>query len=252
MSKSYYLIDPQLYDDQFWWKKDDIEFWKSQLLYSNKSILELAAGTGRLALPLVREGANYTGIEISKQYTIFANNKLSPYADKPPIIQGDMRIFNINKKFDFIFIGFNSFLHLLKEEEAINCLNSIKKHMHKETKLYIDIFVPHPLFLYRPKNHQTHVLDFYDTHINKEGYILETIDYNSSNEIADVIWKYFIINKKQYHKFNFKMKMYFPDTMNRILIDSGYAINAVWGNYSCSDFCEGSNLQIYQCQKNTQ
>ena len=28
MNNEYYNISPQIYDDQFWWKKDDIEFWK--------------------------------------------------------------------------------------------------------------------------------------------------------------------------------------------------------------------------------
>jgi len=64
----YYLINPQLYDDQFWWKKDDIEFWKTLLIHKNKTILEFAAGTGRLAYPLLREGALYSGIELSPQY----------------------------------------------------------------------------------------------------------------------------------------------------------------------------------------
>ena len=36
----YYMIDPQTYDDQFWWKKDDIEFWKSILIGHDVTILE--------------------------------------------------------------------------------------------------------------------------------------------------------------------------------------------------------------------
>ena len=77
MSK-YYSISPQLYDDQFWWKKDDIEFWKSELLKtSTEKILELGAGTGRLAGPLAKEGADYTGIDISKDYVRYAQHKFA-------------------------------------------------------------------------------------------------------------------------------------------------------------------------------
>ena len=28
----FYQIGPQLYDDQFWWKNDDLPFWKEQLV----------------------------------------------------------------------------------------------------------------------------------------------------------------------------------------------------------------------------
>ena len=68
MKKEYYTIEPQVYDNQFWWKKDDIEFWKSIFYDSEKSILELAAGTGRIGLPLIKENVNYKGVEISSLY----------------------------------------------------------------------------------------------------------------------------------------------------------------------------------------
>ena len=93
----YYIINPQTYDDQFWWKKDDIQLWQNIAnLYHSKNleILELAAGTGRLAHPLILSGFNYTGLELSNQYTKYAAQKLS--ANK--IVQGDMRSFNLEKK----------------------------------------------------------------------------------------------------------------------------------------------------------
>ena len=74
--KSYYSLPPQTYNDQFWWKKDDIEFWKETLIPKTNSILEIAAGTGRLAAPLIREGYQYTGLEISNEYCHYANKKL--------------------------------------------------------------------------------------------------------------------------------------------------------------------------------
>ena len=141
--KEYYIIDPQTYDDQFWWKKDDIEFWKSILIANDTTILELAAGTGRLGVPLVREGAQYTGLELSTEYVKYGNLK---FPSPGPITSGDMRDFNFFKKYDFIFIGFNSFLHLLSEKDVVKCFNSIKKHMHNNTKLYFDIFMPDESF----------------------------------------------------------------------------------------------------------
>ncbi len=68
MKKEYYTIEPQVYDNQFWWKKDDIEFWKNIFYDSEKSILELAAGTGRIGLSLIKENVNYKGVEISSLY----------------------------------------------------------------------------------------------------------------------------------------------------------------------------------------
>ena len=50
------------------------------------------------------------------------------------------------------------------------------------------------------------------------------------------------------NKFSFDMKIYYPDTMNRILIDSGFDIIKLWGDYNKANFNEESTLQIYQCQ----
>ena len=44
--------------------------------------------------------------------------------------------------------------------------------------------------------------------------------------------------------------MYWPDTMNRILIDSGLEIIDIWGDYNYSKFNEQSPLQIYKIKKN--
>ena len=38
--QTFYSIPPQVYEDQFWWKKDDVEFWKRELNQDNVKILE--------------------------------------------------------------------------------------------------------------------------------------------------------------------------------------------------------------------
>ena len=240
----YYSIPPQVYDDQFWWKKDDIEFWKN-VLQSSSSILELAAGTGRLGLPLINEGYNYYGLDISKEYCAFANNKL--ISDSFRFICGDMRFFKFEKKFDTIFIPFNSLLHLLTEKDLEKALASIKNHMHTESELFIDIFMPHSSYLYNSTNQKR--IEFYNSTNKKETIIKESLIYDANKEIISVKWNY-ESNKKTYDTFNFKMKIYYPDTINRILVDSGFEVVNFWGDYDQSLFSLESNLQIYQCRIN--
>ena len=133
----YYSIPPKLYDDQFWWKKNDIEFWKSLFSNPDKTILEFAAGTGRLAVPLIREGLSYTGIEISPDYVKYAYNEHNLQS----IICNDMRFVDLEKKFDYLFIGFNSFSHLLNSSDVSSFFDTVKHHMHKKSHFYIDVFM---------------------------------------------------------------------------------------------------------------
>ena len=245
---SYYQLDPKIYDDQFWWKKDDIEFWKETLIPKTNSILEIAAGTGRLAAPLIREGYQYTGLEISNEYCHYANKKLHNIISKHVIIQGDMRSFDFKKKFDKIFIPFNSLLHILNEQDFLSTLDCIKHHMHDQSELFIDIFVPHSDYLQDTGNSPNKRVEFFNSMNKKETIIKESILYDDVKEIITVDWLY--ENQHEiYKKFSFQMKIYYPDTMNRILTDSGFYIIDLWGDYQKSQFSTESNLQIYKCRK---
>ena len=42
------------------------------------------------------------------------------------------------------------------------------------------------------------------------------------------------------------MKAYYPDTLNRLLIDNGFIIHNLWGGYDMSHLNEDSSLQIYE------
>ena len=239
--------NPQRYDDQFWWKKNDMEFWKkiyNQL--SNNKVLELGSGTGRLAIPLLKEGANYTGVEISEEFCQHSDKKIKQQNLTANFINKDFRNFELHKTYDMIFIGFNSFLHLLTDLDVMKFLNTVKKHMHSNTLFYIDIFVPNPSFLHREKKRERN-LEYIDSLTNKITYIDEISKYDIITGIIKITWIYYSDSKKEDVRYYFTMKMYYPDTMNRLLIDAGFNINNLWGDYNQSIFNESSELQIYEC-----
>ena len=139
--QSYYKLSPIIYDDQFWWKKDDLNFWEQEFNSPpHQTVLELGSGTGRIAKKLIKH-CDYLGLDISKEYIQYSNSKFfNP--SKKYFIHKDMRSFYLNKYFKYIFIGFNSLLHLLSEEDISQCLEAVKRHMNKDSRFYIDIFSP--------------------------------------------------------------------------------------------------------------
>ena len=223
-----------------------MDFWTN--IFSEipgNSVLELACGTGRLAYGLVREGAEYTGLELSSNFSDLAKKKLNGVGLPVSIVEGNMCNFQLNKTFDLIFIGFNSFLHLLNDDDAISCLNCVKKHMNNKTRFLIDIFTPNPLFLYRPKGARFNVLEYTDSKSDEKIIVDESNKYNSDTEINEMTWNFSSENKKDFAKEFFSMRMYFPSKMNQILIDCGFKILHQWGDYYRSNLGEGSKLQIY-------
>ena len=68
---------PDLYDAIHKNYKADNNFISKIAKRTGGPVLELAAGTGRLGVPLIKEGFDYQGVELSKEYCDFANNKLN-------------------------------------------------------------------------------------------------------------------------------------------------------------------------------
>ena len=198
-----------------------------------------------MANSLIREGADYTGLELSPDFAELAQNKLDAYRNTPTIVIGDMRNFQLNKAFDLIFIGFNSFLHLLTDKDAISFFSSVKKHMHENSRFLIDIFIPNPLFLYRPEGIQFPVLEYNDSHSNKLVKVKESSEYNTDTEVNELTWYFSFDNEKDFAIEQFSMRMYFPSKMNQILIDNGFRILHQWGDYYRTHLGNGSKLQIY-------
>ena len=239
---------PSLYDDQYWWKKDDIEFYK-RLFPSRSNILELGSGTGRLAFPLIRNSIKYYGLEISKEFCEYTQKKLINKKHRDRIIQGDMRDFKIKGSFDYIFIAFNTFLHILKNEDAIRCLHCIKEHLADKGEFILDIVSPKPSFLHTDKIKSRLVMDFKDSIEEDTVEIYEKCRYSNETEICDIRWEYQYKKKPQNNKiFEYEMRMYYPDTMNRLLIDAGFDILEIYGDYELNIFNEKSPLQIYKCK----
>ena len=239
---------PTLYDDQYWWKKDDIEFYKS-IIPTGCSALELGSGTGRLGFPLLRNEIKYYGLEMSKQFCIYTRNKLIYQEHKDQIIQGDMRCFSIQKKFDYIFIAFNTFLHLLTNDDAVRCFMCIREHLKPNGEFIFDIVHPHPSFLYKKNQKPVLVMDFKDSDSGDMVEIFEVCNYNNETEICDISWEYrYKDNKEKNKKFDYQMRMFYPDTVNRLLIDNNFIIKDLYGGYEMSPFKADSHLQIYRCK----
>ncbi len=126
--------------------REDIGFYLDAARKYGPPILELGCGTGRVLIPLAREGFHITGMDLSEPMLARCREKLSQetkkISDNVKLIKGDMRKFRIDKEFDLITVPFRAFLHLLTVEEQISCLSSIRRHLKPEGRLILDLFNP--------------------------------------------------------------------------------------------------------------
>ena len=74
---------------------DQLNFYRRQAARYGEHVLELACGSGRLTIPLAKEGVNITGVDISEDMLALAKLKASRDEVNIRFIQGDMRSFDL-------------------------------------------------------------------------------------------------------------------------------------------------------------
>ena len=236
---------PQLYDSIHKDYKLDLTLIKTFAKQNMGSVLELASGTGRLAYPILELGLDYTGLELSKSFLQMADKKLK---NKGKFFIGDMRDFNLELTFDFIFIGFNSFLHNLTIKDAKNCLKCVLNHLSPKGKFLLSIFIPDPEFLYREGNKLNPATGFFQFE-NSQCRILEKNDYDPKTQINKLTWYIEKNGKMDSKKYNYGMRMFYPHEMDILFQEQGFIIEDKFGDYDLSPFDQDSGMQIYLCRK---
>ena len=134
------------YDLLYGTVQHDLSFYLEMAKETGGPVCELACGTGRLLLPIARDGFEVTGIDVSQAML----DKLQAKLDKEPrevqarvaLKCADMRDYRFTQKFSLVFCAFNSFQALLTTEDQLACLRSVREYVADEGRLAIDIFAP--------------------------------------------------------------------------------------------------------------
>ena len=98
-------------------------------------VLDLACGTGRLALLLAQEGFEVTGVDASpgmlNQFRQKRNRQPQEFRRRVHIENQPMAAFELGGKFKSILCC-DAFFHILSVEDQINCLRTIARHLEPE------------------------------------------------------------------------------------------------------------------------
>lgn len=102
--------------------------------------LELAIGTGRVALPLAERGIAIEGVEASPE--MVANLRAKPGGEGIPVAIGDMADVPVEGAFDFVFLIFNTLFNLTSQEAQLRCFANVAKHLAPGGAFLVEAFVP--------------------------------------------------------------------------------------------------------------
>ena len=236
-------LNPNLYDALH----NDIETDENVIKYyakkCNGPVLEIACGTGRLSKYIIDLGLPYTGIDNSKP---FLDISLQKFRGNGTFLYNNMQDFKLAEKFDFIFIGFNSFLHNLTDKDALNCLRCVREHLNSDGIFLLSIFLPDPEFLYRDE--YLHEARTFFNYNGKQCRVMERNSYDDETQINSLTWQLEIDGKQSDEIYCFKQRMFYPHKMHLLFQESGFSVNEKFGDWDMNPMDEESPLQIYICK----
>ncbi|MFX0122100.1 MAG: class I SAM-dependent methyltransferase [Candidatus Hodarchaeota archaeon] len=224
--------------------KDNIDFFYK---YGKKTgvILDIGAGTGRIAIPLAERGVEVVCIEPSPAMRNEFLKKLRnrpELSDKITLIDGEVQTFKMTDMFPAAFLS-GSFDHIPTSDKIVSFEN-INRHLKLGGKLIFDIYIggmkDSPLLLtdsvkkgdYEYKrfigtkilpDNIIDVLLVYETY--KQGKLIQKIEQRSSA---------FITTRTEVHL---------------LLKETGFLIQKEYSDYYFSPFKEGDSLLVIEATK---
>ena len=129
-----------VYDEQHRWHDPGpaVEFLAG--LADGGRVLELAIGTGRVALPLAARGVSVEGVDASE--AMVERLLAKPSGASIPVTIGDMAEVPVSGPFRLVYLVFNTLFGLLSQARQAECFASVARVLESGGTFVIECFVP--------------------------------------------------------------------------------------------------------------
>jgi SAM-dependent methyltransferase len=140
--------DPAFYGDRWAAVYDDhhgqidpgpaVEFLAG--LAGDGRVLELAIGTGRVALPLAARGITVEGVDASA--AMVERLRAKPRGESVAVTLGDMAQVPVSGQFRLVYLVFNTLFGLLSQARQAECFGNVARVLDPGGMFVIECFVP--------------------------------------------------------------------------------------------------------------
>jgi SAM-dependent methyltransferase len=103
-------------------------------------VLELAIGTGRVAVPLSERGVPVVGVELSVPMVDQLRTKVDE--EVIPVVVGDMATARAPGEFSLVYLVFNTISNLLTQAEQVACFRNAARHLRPGGRFVVELWVP--------------------------------------------------------------------------------------------------------------
>ena len=252
MSELVYDRWADIYDTVYSYVIDDIPFYVQEACEAAGPVLELGCGTGRVALPIAQAGGDIVGLDFSGGMLRVARHKLRRLESLPgsiALVRGDMRDFSLDQEFSLVIIPFRGFLSLLTVEDQIRVLDRVKAHLAPGGRLIFNVFVPDLNMLVQEGDIPVHFRDVTDPETGSQYVVWHQSQCDNYNQIIGVratieeMDDDGAVARKLYR--DFQLRYAHRWEIHHLLLNSGYRVLDLFGDFNRSTFDEASGEMIW-------
>jgi SAM-dependent methyltransferase len=106
---------------------------------SGGPILELAVGTGRLAVPLAERGFDVVGVDLSEE--MLAKLRAKPGAGRVETVLGDMTSVRLDREFGVVLLAFSSLFVLGTQQAQVQLFRNAAGHLRPGGRFVLETAV---------------------------------------------------------------------------------------------------------------
>lgn len=250
-------LSAELYDISVPNWEGEIDFYRElarQGQTRGQAILEIACGTGRVAIRLAQQGAQVVGTDLSEEMLEIARGK----SEEVRWLQGDMRALDLGETFGLIIVPGHSFQFMLTPEDQVKALESFKGHLTPDGVLVIHLdhqsidWLGDLLGELGGKFEQTK-----DIKHPRTGHTIRRAHawtYQPSTQTATVVSKWEEINEdgtilQTWTRTPMQLHCVFRFEMEHLLLRTGFELQTLYGDFFKNELTDKSTEMIWIARK---
>ncbi len=247
MSLTSLYQDGRYYDLEFRHQTADIPFYTSLIERKRGTVLDLGCGTGRVTIPIAKLGVQVTGLDLMP--SMLEQAKVNAQRSKVAVdwCIGDMTSFELEKRFDWILLPFNSMQHLLELELVRSLFARVKEHLAPGGCFAFDIVNPYFPDLTAEFTIPRLAKEFEDP--DGKGLVRIEVShaYDQLTRIARSKIFYSIGSSQRAREEEVVLHCFDPSELEQLLTDSGFIVHEKYGSYSKVAYTATSDSFVLVC-----
>ncbi len=251
--------DPVIYDAKFPGRPGDIDFYLRLAQEAHEAgypVLEPTCGTGRLAIPIARQGIRVVGLDLSPAMLAVAREK-SAGLKTVRWVEADMRSFELPERFGLAYIPYFSFQHLLTTEDQLSCLRCIHDHLVPSGRLAFTVGNPNIVNMGQSLDVKRGALerqrDFQHPRSGHTVLAWSTNELSQANQVSSITFLDEELDdggaviSRIYS--SLKLRYTFRFEMEHLLARVGFEVEALYGDSSGGEFGDSSPVMIWVARR---